>query len=132
MTHYLIENDEKTADNNPSDIAIIMSTIDLLTESQPNGVNYVCFDFQGVELQTGTTTNISDYTILENASFTNSEIDNGTTILDDTVIGFTASNTSVTVNSLSSSQFDFGFTFTREDGEIMTGNYSGNYADISQ
>ena len=43
MTHYLIENDEKTADNNPSDIAIIMSTIDLLTESQPNGVNYVSY-----------------------------------------------------------------------------------------
>tara|TARA_R100001369_G_scaffold13788_1_gene28133 strand:+ start:726 stop:884 length:159 start_codon:yes stop_codon:yes gene_type:complete len=52
--------------------------------------------------------------------------------LDDTESGFTASNTSVTVNSLSSSQIDFGFTFTREDGEIMTGNYSGNYADISQ
>ena len=34
-------NDENTADNNPSDIAIIMSNINLLTESQPNGVNYV-------------------------------------------------------------------------------------------
>jgi archaellin len=132
MTHYLIENDEKTADNNPMDIAIIMSNIDLLTESQTNGVNYVCFDFQGVELQTGTITNISDYTILENASFNNSEIDNGTTILDDAESRFTASNTFVTVNSLSSSQINFGFTFTRKDGEIMTGNYSGNYADISQ
>jgi hypothetical protein len=59
--------------------------------------------FQSVELQTGTITNISDYTILENASFTNSEIDNRTTILDDTESEFTASNTSVTVNYLSSS-----------------------------
>jgi|TARA_B110000902_G_scaffold75665_1_gene89752 hypothetical protein len=132
MTHYLIENDEKTADNNPNDIAIIISTIDLLTESKPNGVNYVCYDFQSVELQTGTITNISDYTILENASFTNSEIDNGTTILDDTQREFTASNMSVTVNSLSSSQIYFDFTSTREDGEIITGNSSGNYAYISQ
>jgi hypothetical protein len=44
-----------------------------------------------VFLQTRTITNISDYTILENASFTNSEIDNGTTILDDTESEFTAS-----------------------------------------
>ena len=88
--------------------------------------------FQSVELQTETITNISDYTILEIASFTNSEIDNGTTILDDTESEFTASNTSVTVNYLSSSQIDFGFTFTREDGEIMIGNYSGNYVNISQ
>ena len=42
-------NDENTTDNNPSDIAIIMSNIDLLTQSQANGVNYVYFDFQGVE-----------------------------------------------------------------------------------
>ncbi len=125
-------NDENIVDNNPSDIAIIMSNIDLLTMSQPNGVNYVYFDFQGVELQVGTITNILDYTILENASFTNSEIDNGNTILDDTKSGFMATNTSVTINSLSSNQIDFDFSFTREDGQIIAGNYSGDYTDISQ
>ena len=126
-------NDENTTDNNPSDIAIIMSNINLLTESQPNGVNYVYIDFQGVELQTGTiVNNISDYTILENASFINSEIDNGDIILDDTVSGFTATNTTVNVNSISSSQINFDFSFTREDGQIITGNYSGNYTDISK
>jgi hypothetical protein len=125
-------NDENTTDNNPSDIAIIMSNINLLTDSQSSGVNYVYFDFQGVELETGTITNISDYTILENASFQNSEIDNGNTILDDTESGFMATNTTVNINSLSSSQIDFDFSFTREDGEIINGNYSGNYTDISQ
>ncbi|WP_225037370.1 hypothetical protein [Winogradskyella sp. SM1960] len=125
-------NDENTTDNNPSDIAIIMSNINLLTESQPNGVNYVYFDFPGVELQTGTITNISDYTILENASFVDSEIDSGNTILDDAENGFMATNTILNINSLSPSQIDFNFSFTREDGEIITGNYSGNYTDISQ
>ena len=125
-------NDENTTDDNSSDIAIIMSNINLLTESQPNGVNYVYFDFQGVELETGTINNIPDYTILENASFTNSEIENGNTILDDTVSGFMATNTTVNINSLSSNQIDFDFSFTREDGEIITGNYSGNYTDISE
>jgi hypothetical protein len=125
-------NDENTADNNPSDIAIIMSNINLVTESQLNGVNYVYFDFQGVQLETGTLNNISDYTFLENASFINSEIDNGNIILDDTVSGFIATNTTLNINSLSSSQIDFDFSFTREDGEIITGNYSGNYTDISQ
>ena len=125
-------NDENTSDNTPSDIAIIMSNINLLTESQSNGVNYVYFDFQGVELQTGTINNIPDYTILENASFVNSEIDTGNTILDDTVNGFMATNTTVNINSLSLSQIDFDFTFTREDGEIITGNYAGIYTVISQ
>ena len=125
-------NDENTADNNPSDIAIIMSNINLLTDSQPNGVNYVFFDFQGVELETGTLTNISDYTILENASFENSKIASGNTILDDTENGFMATITTVNVNSLSSTQIDFDFSFTREDGKIIKGNYSGNYTDISQ
>jgi uncharacterized protein YcfL len=125
-------NDENTADNDPSDIAIIMSNINLLTESQSNGVNYVYFDFQGVELETGTITNIPDYTILENASFENSEIANGNTILDDTENGFMATNTTVNINSFSSTQIDFDFSFTREDGEVITGNYSGNYTDISQ
>ncbi len=125
-------NDENTTDNNPSDIAIIMSNINLLADSQSNGVNYVYFDFQGVELETGTITNISDYTILENASFQNSEIDNGNTILDDTVSGFMATSTTVNINSLSSSQIDFDFSFTREDGEMINGNYSGNYTDISE
>lgn len=125
-------NDENTVDNNPSDIAIIMSNINLLTDSQPNGVNYVYFDFQGIELETGTITNISDYTILDNASFTNSEIDNGNTILDDTESGFTATNTIVNINSFNTTQINFDFSFTREDGKIITGNYSGNYTNISQ
>ena len=125
-------NDENTTDNNPSDIAIIMSNINLLADSQSNGVNYVYFYFQSVELETGTITNISDYTILENASFQNSEIDNGNTILDDTVSGFMATSTTVNINSLSSSQIDFDFSFTREDGEMINGNYSGNYTDISE
>ena len=125
-------NDENTTDNNPSDIAIIMSNINLLTENQSNGVNYIYFDFQGVELETGALTNISDYTILENASFENSEIDNGNTILDDTENGFMALSTTININCLSSNQIDFDFSFTREDGEIINGNYSGNYTDISQ
>ena len=125
-------NDENTTDNNPSDIAIIMSNINLLTGSEPNGVNYVYFDFQGVELETGTLTNISDYTILVNASFENSEIAYGNRILDDTENGFMATTTTVNVNSLSSTQIDFEFSFTREDGKIIKGNYSGNYTDISQ
>lgn len=125
-------NDENTVDNNPSDIAIIMSNINLLTDSQPNGVNYVYFDFQGIELETGTITNISDYTILDNSSFTNSEIDNGNTILDDTESGFTATNTIVNINSFNTTQINFDFSFTREDGKIITGNYSGNYTNISQ
>lgn len=125
-------NDENTTNNNPSDIAIIMSNINLLIDSQSNGVDYVYFDYQGVGLETGTLTNISDYTILENASFENSEIESGNTILDDTESGFMATSTTVNINSLSSSQIDFDFSFTREDGEIINGNYSGNYTDISQ
>ena len=135
-TSYIISNvylnDENTTDNNPSDIAIIMSNINLLTDSQPSGVNYLYFDFQGIEPAIGSITNIQDYNIIENASYENSEIGNGTTILDDSEIGYTATNTSVNINSISSNQIDFDFSFTREDGEIINGNYSGSYINISQ
>lgn len=69
---------------------------------------------------------------MESASFTNSEIINGNTILDDTESGFMATNKRVIINSLSSNQIDFYFSSTREDSQIITGKYSGNYTDISK
>ena len=53
------------------------------------------------------------------------------TILDDNQSGFMTTAGSVTINSITATTLNFTFTFTREDGEVITGNYSGNYVDTS-
>ncbi|NQY04842.1 MAG: hypothetical protein HRT68_01235 [Flavobacteriaceae bacterium] len=124
-------NDENTTDNSPSDLAIIMSNVNLLTANQNSGVNFVYFDFNGVTFETATVTVIPDYNIIENGAISNLQVTGGTTVLDDTQSGLTATSTSVTINSFTASSINFTFSFTREDGEVITGNYSGSYTDIS-
>ena len=131
-TNNAFVNDENIADNQPSDIAIILSNVNLLEVNQNSGVSFVFFDFQGVDLQPGTITQILDYRILENASVNNSIVENGTILLDDNENGLTATNTSITINTVSSNQIDFNFSFTRVDGQIINGNYSGEYRNINE
>jgi hypothetical protein len=129
---YTYVNDENTTDSDASDIAIIMSNVDVLSEDQVNNVTFLYFDFQGVDLEVGEITSISDYRISTNANSNNSEISGGTTVLDDTEFGFQVIETSIKIIALDSNQIDIEFSFTREDGEVISGNYSGNYTDLSQ
>jgi hypothetical protein len=108
-----------------------MSNVDVLSEDQVNNVTFLYFDFQGVDLEVGEITSISDYRISTNANSNNSEISGGTTVLDDTESGFQVIETSIKIIALDSNQIDIEFSFTREDGEVISGNYSGNYTDLS-
>lgn len=125
-------NDENIIDNTPSDISIILSNINPLQTTQSSGVNFVFFDFQAITIESGTITEFLDYQILENADLINFEISGGNTILDDTQDGFMIISSSVTINSITDTNIDFVFTFTREDGEIINGNYSGIYTSLSE
>ena len=130
-TQHAFVSDENTTDNTPSDISIILSSVDPFQTAQSSGVNFVFFDFEAITIETGTLTTFPDYQILENADLDNLQISGGNTILDDTQNGFMTSSSSVTINSISESNIDFDFTFTREDGETINGNYSGTYTDTS-
>mgnify|MGYP006146938971 FL=1 len=130
-TQFAFVSDENTVDNTPSDISIILSNVNPFETTQSSGLNFVFFDFEAVNIETGTITTFPDYRILENAHLNDFDISSGNTVLDDTENGFMATSSSVTINSISDTNIDFDFSFTREDGETITGNYSGIYTDTS-
>ncbi|MDT0685979.1 hypothetical protein [Autumnicola psychrophila] len=124
-------NDENIENDEQSDIAIIMSNVDLFTVNQSSNVNFVYFDFKGVDIQEGTITNVTDYRILYDASVNDSRVENGMTIINDTEDGLTASSTTIVINSVSSTDIDFEFTFIKENGDVINGNYSGGYTELN-
>lgn len=130
--NYVYLNDENIINNNPSDLAIILSDTFLLEDNIDGGINYMYVDYSGVDFEVGEKT-LLDYRITENASRENGFITGGTRLLDDTFnSGLTATQISFTINSLTNSTINFEFSFTREDGEIIEGQYSGEYTNVSE
>ena len=130
-TQFAFVSDENIVDDTPSDISIILSSVNPFETDQSSGLNYVFFDFEAVNLDAGTITSFPDYRILENAELNFLDISGGNTILDDTENGLMATSSSVTINAVSNTNIDFNFSFTREDGQIIHGGYSGTYIDTS-
>ncbi|WP_019037960.1 hypothetical protein [Psychroflexus tropicus] len=60
-TPHLFINDENTIDDTPSDISISLLSVDPFETSQSSDVDFVFFDFQGVDLQPETITDVLDY-----------------------------------------------------------------------
>jgi len=125
-------NDENVENSEPSDIAIVMSNVDIINSNQNSGVNFVYFDFKGIEIEEGTINEIPDYRILTNASLNNGQIVDGTVILDDSTNETQAISASVKIITVSNSEIEFEFSFTNENGEVINGNYSGSFTNISQ
>ena len=109
-----------------------MSNVDILNSNQNSGVNFVYFDFKGVEIQEGIINEIPDYRIVTNASVNNGQITDGTVVLDDTTNGIQATSTTVEVISVSNSEIEFEFNFTKENGTIIKGSYSGSFSTVEQ
>ena len=130
-TQFAFIIDKNTVDDTPSDISIILSNVNLYETEQSSGINYVSFNFDAVNIETVTITTFPVYRISENEDLNDFYLSGGNTILDGIESGFMATSTSVTVNSISDTNIDFNFSFTREDGEVITGNYSGLYTDKS-
>ena len=122
--------DENISNDSPNDLAIILSNKSLLNGDINSGLTFFYLDFNGVDFQVGTK-EVLDYRILENATLSNDLVQGGNTILDDDDnSGFNATLSKLIINSISSTNIDFEFSFTREDGEVISGNYSGTYTDI--
>ncbi len=130
-TQYAFINDENVIDNTPSDISIILMNMDPFQTTQSSGVNFVYIDFQAVTIESGTISDIPDYQILENAELDNLQVSGGNTLLDDSQNGYMSSNSTIIINSISNTTIDFDYSFTREDGKLINGNYNGVYTDLS-
>ncbi len=85
------------------------------------------FDFNAVNIEQTTYSEILDYNAKINANRTNGNIVGGTQILSDNETSLQATDINITINEITQSTINFSFSFTRNDGKIITGNYSGNY-----
>ncbi|WP_040282766.1 hypothetical protein [Psychroserpens damuponensis] len=120
-------------DDEPDYISINLSNINPYQPTQTTGINFVNIEFLGTSIETGTITDITNYRIVENAEYLDdSFIALGTTIINRIQDGFTITSGTVTINFISETNIDFTFTFTREDGEIVNGSYSGVYTNTSE
>lgn len=130
-THAYIY-DENIVDDNESDLAIMLSNKDLLPDNIPSGINILYVDYRGVDFDSGEK-ELINYRITENASRVNGYIQGGTRLLEDNYnSNLNASQISFTINSISSTNISFTYSFTRLDGKIFSGNYSGTYVNLNE
>lgn len=124
--------DENTANNDPSDISISLfnkTSTEITGNNDLSDITYMYFDFQDTTIQNTTYTNIQDYDVSINGTIVNSEFTPGTVLLsdDDPQSDVYAQSGTVTVTNFTQFNIVFTFTFTRNDGQVISGSYNGNY-----
>lgn len=124
--------DENTSTNDPSDISISLfnkTSAEITGNGDLNDISFVYFNFEDVTIQNTTYTQIEDYDVSIDGSVVDSEFYHGTVLLsdDDSESDVFAQSASVTVTNFTQFNIAFTFTFTRNDGEIISGSYDGNY-----
>lgn len=127
--------DENTANNDPSEISISLfnkTSSEITGNSDLSDISYVYFDFDDVTIQNTTYTQIDDYDVSINGSIVNSEFSPGIILLadNDPQADVYAQSGSVTVTNFTEFNIAFTFTFTRNDGEVISGSYDGNYLNL--
>lgn len=129
--------DENVVDENPSTISIALSNVNLSDSTAVSNITKVYFDFNGINLEPGTITDIPNYSIETGGAFVQNPDDedytytNGTFLLKSSDPGLTATEKTVTVNSVTENRVDLTFLFTRADGQTFTGTYNGLFTDLS-
>ena len=133
-TFYEIEtvyiNDENTADDTISDIGFNLvnkTDSEIYSGNDLDDLMSFYFDFQAVNLEETTYTDILDYDALINASLINNTIVGGTQILSDNEISLQANDINITIHDITSTTVNFTFSFKRTDGKIIAGQYDGTY-----
>ena len=124
--------DENTTTNDPSNISIRLFN---KTSSEATGnqdledIAFVNFEVEAIDLQAISYTEFENYNISINGSIVNSEFNPGTILLshNDPDSDVFAQSGSVSITNFTTYNIVFTFTFTRNDGEVITGSYDGNY-----
>ena len=124
--------DENTDNNDPSEISISLfnkTSTEVTNNGDLDDVSFVYFDFEDTTIQNTTYTQIEDYDVSINGSIVDSEFNPGTVLLsdDDSESNVYAQSASVTVTNFTAYNIAFTFTFTRMDGQVISGSYDGNY-----
>jgi hypothetical protein len=124
--------DENTSTNESSDISISLfnkTSTEITNNGDLENISYVYFDFEAVTIENTTYSEIEDYDVSINSSITDSEFTHGTVLLsdNDSEADVYAQSASVSVTNFTEFNIVFTFTFTRNDGQVITGSYDGNY-----
>lgn len=124
--------DEDATTNSPSKIGINLfnkTSTEITGDSDLDGIDFVYFDFIAENIENTTYNAIESSNITINGSIVDSEFNHGTILLsdDDSESDDFAQSGSVTVTNFTPYNIVFTFTFTRADGQVITGNYDGNY-----
>ncbi|MCB0399900.1 MAG: hypothetical protein KDD26_09825 [Winogradskyella sp.] len=124
--------DENTANNDPSDISISLfnkTSAEITSNNDLSDISYVNFKIVGTTIQNTTYNQIDSYDVSIDSSITNSEFTPGTVLLsdDDSQSDVYAQSGTVTVTNFTQFNIVFTFTFTRYDGQVISGSYDGNY-----
>ena len=124
--------DENTSTNDPSEISISLfnkTSTEITNNGDLSDINHVYFEFEDTTIQNTTYTQIEDYDVSINSSIVDSEFNPGTILLDDndSESDVYAQSASITVTNFTEFNIVFTFTFTRNDGQVISGSYDGNY-----
>ncbi|WP_422107872.1 hypothetical protein [Winogradskyella sp.] len=127
-----VVNDENTSTSDVSEIGISFfnkTASEIAGNSDLTNVNFVYFDFDDVTIQNTTYNQIDDYDVSINGSVTNSEFNPGTVLLSDSNVASDvyAQSGSVTILNFTEFNIKLTFSFTRNDGQVISGSYDGNY-----
>jgi hypothetical protein len=127
-----IVTDENTSTNDPSEIGISLfnkTSSEITGNGDLNDVSYVYFDFLDTTIQNTTYNLIGDYNISVNGTIADSIFNPGIILLEDSDsdADVYAQSGSVTITNFTAFNIAFTFTFIRNDGQIITGSYDGNY-----
>ncbi|RRJ90707.1 hypothetical protein [Flavobacterium macacae] len=138
-TFYVLNNafvtDEDILDSLPAGISVTLSNVNLADSSAVSNVSKLYFKYSDINLTAGTIATISDYYIEVGGKFEFNALDstyvytNGTYLLNSSQSGLTATEKNVTINSVTENNVDMTFSFTRTDGQIFSGKYSGIFSD---
>ncbi|WP_178989082.1 hypothetical protein [Winogradskyella schleiferi] len=124
--------DENTSATNPSPIKISLWN-KTSSEATGNGdledIALVNFEIEDTNLHVTNYTDIEVYDISINGFIVNSEFSPGTILLsnDDSEADTFAQSSSVNITNFTAYNIVFTFTFMRNDGQVISGSYDGNY-----
>lgn len=140
-TFYVLNNafvtDEDVLDSLPGGISVTLSNVNLADSSAVSNVSKLHFKYTDINLTAGAITTLSDYYIEVGGKFEYNSTDstfvytNGTYLLNSSQPGLTATEKNVTINSVTENNVDMTFSFTRTDGQIFSGKYTGVFSDAN-
>lgn len=124
--------DENTTANEPSAISVSLynkTSSEIVGNNNIEDVTYVYFNIEDVTIQNTTYTQIDSYDVSIDGAFVDSTFNSGTVLLSDSdpESDVYAQSTSIDIINFTQYNINFTFTFTRNDGKVISGSYNGNY-----